>query len=233
MAKSIKLQDDTFLDTSSIVHDTTPLKDIVDGFTVDISRTDLNDYTDKFIAGYGHNLTNTPTTDLNLGHLISIPRHDETGFVTQYFSPYTTTDVYIRKCEDGTWGNWVSITPVEKKRHWLYSLTTATPSQKAWSLISSNKTTDTIPAGKYMIIYKASFYANANGICTINASLDGERLGIGSRASMPLVTGLTSSAQITYYKEFSTDATHVVNNYVYTNASIGVQNSEVEFIRID
>jgi len=106
MAKSIKLQDDTYLDTSSIAHDTTPLKDIVDGFTVDISRTDLNSYTDKFIAGYGHNLTNTPSTNLNLGHLVSIPRHDEAGYVTQLFSPYGTTDLYIRKCDGGTWGAW-------------------------------------------------------------------------------------------------------------------------------
>lgn len=116
MSKSIKLQDNTFLDSTGIVHNKQLLSDILKYTTRDISRTDLNSYTKDFVAAYGHNLTNTPTSELNLGHLLSIPRHDEEGYVTQYFSPYTTNDTYIRKCDGGTWGNWIKIAS-EKDLH--------------------------------------------------------------------------------------------------------------------
>ena len=84
-------------------------KQVMTGLAQDVNRTDLNEYTSEFVAGYGHNLTNAPSDSLNLGHFMSIPRHDAEGFVTQLFSPYTTDDLYIRKCNEGAWGNWKSI----------------------------------------------------------------------------------------------------------------------------
>lgn len=81
-------------------------KKVATGLTEDINRADLNDYISDFVAGYGHNLTNAPSDTLNLGHLLSIPRHDAEGYVTQYFSPYGTQDLYMRKCEAGVWGSW-------------------------------------------------------------------------------------------------------------------------------
>lgn len=84
-------------------------KQVMTGLAQDVNRTDLNDYQNEFLAGYGHNLSNTPTSDLNLGHLITVPRHDEEGYTMQLFSPYTTNDVYVRKCEAGEWGDWVAI----------------------------------------------------------------------------------------------------------------------------
>lgn len=113
MAKSIKPKDNIFIDSTGIVHNKTLLSEILNGlgsdFT-DINRTDLNTFTSGIVIGYGHNLTNSPLDSLNQGHLISVPRHDAEGYVTQYFSPYPTNDVYIRKCEAGTWGKWVLIT---------------------------------------------------------------------------------------------------------------------------
>ena len=85
-------------------------KQVMAGVGEDINRTDLNDYTKDFVAGYGHNLTNSPIDTLNQGHLLSIPRHDAEGFVTQYFSPYPTNDIYVRKCDEGVWGKWYLIT---------------------------------------------------------------------------------------------------------------------------
>ena len=108
MSKSIKLQDDTFLDSTGIVHNKELLSEILTHITTDINRTDLDDYTTSFTVGYGHNLTNTPTS-MDIGFLLSIPRHDTEGFVVQYFSPYQTNDVYIRKCTDGTWEAWQQI----------------------------------------------------------------------------------------------------------------------------
>lgn len=83
-------------------------KQVMTGLAQDVNRTDLNDYINEFVAGYGHNLTNAPSDNLNLGHLISIPRHDVEGYATQLFFPYTTEDIYIRKCEAGVWGEWKS-----------------------------------------------------------------------------------------------------------------------------
>lgn len=85
-------------------------KEIMTGLSKDINRTDLNEYTTDIVLGYGHNISNMPTEDLNLGHLISIPRHEQEGFVTQLFSPYTTDDLYIRKCDEGVWGAWKQLT---------------------------------------------------------------------------------------------------------------------------
>lgn len=86
-------------------------KQVMTGLAQDVNRTDLNDYINEFVAGYGHNLTNSPVASLNLGHFISIPRHDAEGFVTQLFSPYTTDDLYIRKCEESSWRTWQKIVP--------------------------------------------------------------------------------------------------------------------------
>ena len=119
--KAIKLEDNYLWDSESVIHNGETLKNVINnlsgggtgggtGGNVDINRRDLNEFTDTFVASYGHTLTNTPSESLNLGHLLSIPRYDQEGFVTQYFSPYTTNDVYIRKCEDGTWGDWYLIT---------------------------------------------------------------------------------------------------------------------------
>lgn len=107
---SIVLKDNTLLDTTSIAYGDRPLNDILSGITQDINRTDLDNHVDKFTAGYGHNLENTPSADLNLGHLISIPRHDAEGYTKQVFFPYSTNDIYLRSCEDGTWTEWRSLT---------------------------------------------------------------------------------------------------------------------------
>lgn len=123
MSKAIKLQDDTFLDSTSIVHKKVLLSEILEtlnaddltkvigGISTDINRADLNDFTDKLIAGYGHNLTNSPLEDTPQGHLLSIPRHDAEGYVTQLFSPYPKGDLYIRQCVEGTWGAWTLVNP--------------------------------------------------------------------------------------------------------------------------
>ncbi|MBQ2870309.1 hypothetical protein IJE86_01265 [bacterium] len=81
-------------------------KQVMTGIAEDVNRTDLNNYINDFVAGYGHNLTNAPSNEFNLGHFMSIPRHDAEGYVTQLFSPNSTDDIYIRKCNGGTWGEW-------------------------------------------------------------------------------------------------------------------------------
>jgi hypothetical protein len=83
-------------------------KQVMTGRAEDVNNSDLNTYTSEFVAGYGYSLKNTPTGD-SYGHLVSIPRHDADGYTTQLFSPYTTNDLYIRKCEANQWGDWVKV----------------------------------------------------------------------------------------------------------------------------
>lgn len=105
-------------------------KQVMTGKAEDVNRTDLDIYTTEFVAGYGHNLTNSPLGGSNnLGHLISVPRFDKEGYVTQLFSPYTTDDLYIRKCDNGVWGTWKKIN-----------------NDNSWTLLSSNTSTVSLTA---------------------------------------------------------------------------------------
>ena len=234
MSKSIKFQDDTFLDSTGIVHNKKLLSEILKYITSDISRTDLNSYTKDFVAGYGHNLTNTPSETLNLGHLISIPRHDVEGYVTQYFSPYTTNDLYMRKCEEGTWGEWIQITNSSTKRQWVYQLPVVTSvSANSWQQIATNLTTDKLPAGKYVALFSASINGHSSGISTLNPYMDGARLDTHTRSSIPLNNALQTSGICTAYLEFTTETTHTVNIHNYSNVAVGPKYAQVRFIRID
>ena len=170
-------------------------------------------------------------------HLLNI-RHrngttDGTTFGLQIRNRFTMGHpLEYRQQNNGTWGSWKRINE-EKERRYSFALTKVTTTTNAWVAMASKLTTSTIPAGKYMIIFKASAYGNGNGIATINPWLDDERLSISTRSTMPIGSSLVSSTQSVVYKEFDIDSTHFVNVYVYTNVSMASQDVCVEFIRID
>lgn len=122
---------------------------------------------------------------------------------------------------------------LNKRRQWDYQLSLKTNSLNAWSEIATTLTTDVIPAGKYIILYSATYNGTGNGYATINPALDGTRLLDFTRASLPVVKGLFTSAQSTVYQEFKTDSTHTVNIYIYSTGSGSASGCRVRFIRID
>lgn len=122
---------------------------------------------------------------------------------------------------------------LKKRRHWDYALSIKTNSLNAWSELANTLTTDVIPAGKYIILYTATYNGTGAGYATINPALDGTRLLDFTRASIPIVKGLYTSAQSVVYQEFTTDSTHTVNIYIYSTGSGSASNCRVRFIRID
>ena len=121
----------------------------------------------------------------------------------------------------------------QKERRWSFALNPVSISLKTWSAMASKINTSTIPAGKYLILFKASCFGNGNGVATINPYLDDERLEVNTRSTIPIASGLMSTTQAIVYKEFDIDSTHPINIYVYSNVSLNPQDIYVEFIRID
>ena len=115
-----------------------------------------------------------------------------------------------------------------------YTLT-ASGEQPAWGWypIGNEYTTGIIPAGRYIVRYGATVSSGAT-IITFNPYLDGGRTSTATRATIagPGSEGLLVSGQNIIWKEFTTDATHTINTYVYTNGATTASAIEVEFIRI-
>ena len=101
----------------------------------------------------------------------------------------------------------------------------------SWVKIAQDLTTDVIPAGKYLMIYTATIGAKS-GIVSLNPSLDGERLPMHSRQTVPFYNDLTSSAQCCWWVEFPTDSTHTLNIYQYASVTTTSSAVGVLFIRI-
>lgn len=93
-------------------------KQLMQGKAEDINNADLDEYKNEFVAGYGYDLQNTPN-DVGVGHMMSIPRHDLEGYTTQLFSPYGTDNLYLRKCDGGTWSKWSNLSLSDKMTAYL------------------------------------------------------------------------------------------------------------------
>lgn len=116
---------------------------------------------------------------------------------------------------------------------YLYNLTESgrSISTGSWiALASSNTITPVIPSGKYLIFFEGFLSATGNGIATFDPYIDGSRTD--DRQSIPLGSGLITSTTCIVYKEFTTNATHTINLYAYTNASSTVSKTTIRFIRI-
>lgn len=143
-------------------------KQVFTGLSQDVNRTDLNDYMNDFVAGYGHNLTNAPTSNLNLGHLLSIPRYEKEGFTTQLFSPYTTNDLYIRKCDEGVWGDWVNLNPISGSNNNGYYIKYPDGTMICRTYIDTTTTNNTYHYATATWTYPQEFIATPNVVVTMN-----------------------------------------------------------------
>ena len=114
---------------------------------------------------------------------------------------------------------------------YVLTKTSGSLSAGAWVKLGVDYTTPVLPKGKYMITYMASIYCN-NGLCTLNPGLDGARLSVHSRVTIPTYNGLLTSGQSTVYAEFEEDATHVVNCYAYGNVAVSSDQLMVRFVKV-
>ena len=79
-----------------------------DRYNKTLSSPDLNDVTYNY-HGYVISSTNAPASVSPTGQLIA--NANSIGkYMLQIYSPYNNTNVYTRKCNNGTWTSWVKMT---------------------------------------------------------------------------------------------------------------------------
>jgi hypothetical protein len=120
-----------------------------------------------------------------------------------------------------------------KGETYQYSLNpvSGSPAANTWSLGFSNFTTDILPKGRYLVIFSASILSSGNGMITFRYVMDGTPYN-GIRATIPLMTSLTSSGQFSVILPFNTDTTHTVNIELYGSTNYNVNVGAVTFIRL-
>lgn len=113
-----------------------------------------------------------------------------------------------------------------------YSLTAKTGSFSAgsWQTLCDDFTTDSIPAGKYLLIGSISMGAAANGLTSVDLVLDSARIGTNSRITIPLASGLLMTANTCYVVTFNSASTHKLNFDSYANVQINNVSSPHYFI---
>lgn len=200
----------------------------------------VGDYISGDLDSYSY--TNLPTSSLptlaSSFNLKVIPVGNN-GELQQILTSCNKTNsvMYQRFYCDDEWGNWEELLNVNKKRQYIYYVTRkdTTVSTGAWVDITNTITTaDIIPPGHYLVTFRCHYGGGANGMCTFNPFLDGTKLSAGGRSTVPVVNGLTSSAQMSIYRHFTTASTHTAKVQAYTNASgKAIYDSEVQFLRID
>ena len=70
-----------------------------------LANPDLDEITYNY-QGHGYGCTNAPTGESGNGQICVIAR-PQGDYVTQLYFPFNSTRIYIRKRNNGTWGDWV------------------------------------------------------------------------------------------------------------------------------
>lgn len=154
----------------------------------------------------------TTTSTINNEDLIPIVQDDETKSIT-YEDLFSSNNV-----KGDTYQ--YSLNPVSNS-----------PTANTWSLGFDNFTTDILPKGRYLVIFSASILSSGNGMITFRYVMDGTPYN-GIRATIPLMTGLTSSGQFSVMLPFNTDTTHTVNMELYGSTNYRVNVGAVTFIKL-
>ena len=106
MGKSIKLKNDNFWDTRSIMHDQRELRTLLNAGEV-IYDVDLNTFIGKIRIGYGNNLKNAPYP---YGWCINLPHpYLAETYNKQFFTSQGLQDLYIRDMAEGAWHVWKKV----------------------------------------------------------------------------------------------------------------------------
>lgn len=90
-----------------------------------------------------------------------------------------------------------------------------------WATLCSDATTDTLPAGTYMVIVNFSLTCTANtGSATLRPMIDGTEIMSVMRESVPTRAGKVTSGSLTAFITFDEASTHVINAQIYTGSTI-------------
>lgn len=105
-----------------------------------------------------------------------------------------------------------------------------------WRTMASNYTTEVIPAGTYLIIFKFTVSSGqpGQGLTTTRAVIDGSEISPIARISIP-TGGATMSGMIVAPVTFSTNTTHTLNGHtypLYQAITRGTQNLSYSFLRL-
>ena len=130
------------------------------------------------------------------------------------------------------------IDTLSTKQRWEFSdeFQYNTITNGTWSLLSPFVSTPVLPKGRYLALYKVSMHnGGGEGVCTINAGFNNERIGTQHRASMPLSSSLVSSAEVSYYFELEEAKSVTLSAYAYAYGSNGcsLNTFNVHVIKLD
>ena len=122
---------------------------------------------------------------------------------------------------------------VGDKYEYTLTRTTATVATLAWHNLATNKTTDVIPTGRYLIIFRGevSGTVSTTNVCTIQPSIDGG-VSVSQRLSIP-TNNYGSAFQVWRIVDFNTATTHTINIQGWSNSQFTVSRDAVAtFIRL-
>ena len=105
-----------------------------------------------------------------------------------------------------------------------FALTTAVTAN-SWTKARSTDPSLSMSTGKYRFIISVSMAGQGNGIATVRPYIDSAEIGSAIRSTIPIVNGLTSSAQVEFVKEITStppNYTHYINAQIYSSASCQV-----------
>ena len=88
----------------------------------------------------------------------------------------------------------------------------------SWQLCT-NEVSMTLKKGYYLLKYNINLGGQGDGLATINGAVDGSRMGVEYRQTIPVANGLISSAGVIVPIYFSTDGTHTFSCYTYNNVN--------------
>lgn len=102
----------------------------------------------------------------------------------------------------------------------------------SWVTTCTNFTTDNLPSGTYLFICSITFVGSGTGIVSSDMTIDGSRIGLISRNTVPLLNGLGSTANSSCVITFNSSATHTLNISAYCSVACTASNAYYEIIRI-
>ena len=190
----------------------------------------LNSFSESQSDTYSCETINTMISEIDLSNAV-VEETDPT--VPQHVKNITEED--IAKWNSGTGSDGIEFNDAVRRK-WTYTPTVATdPSAHGWVKVCSTVTTDVLPKGKYLILYRGTLgtYESAStAISSLTGGLDGTRLDNTTRNTLPLVYNLVSTGQVQYYVEFTEDKTHTLDMYQYANVRTYITATVIDVIRI-
>lgn len=102
-----------------------------------------------------------------------------------------------------------------------------------WREFSNTVTTETLPPGKYIVLYHFAISTSNDGIASVRPLIDGVEISNVDRQTVPLQGSLLSSSTLIAFTQFTTRTTHTLSSQCYPSIDVlNLYNTKVEFIKI-